>query len=105
MDRPTKVRIGPLDYEVRWESSSWRRSADAVAQCDNEFQIITIYADITPSQLPCSFVHEVAHGLLYAARMQKDIDEEDVCDTAGYLLTDFWRSNPDVFKWWIGLVK
>jgi hypothetical protein len=102
----TKLRVGPLDYEVRWVDANWRASANCVACCDNETQIITLYEGLTPSQLPCSFVHEVGHALLYAARFtqEPDITEEVACNLAGYMITGFWRDNPEVFKWWSSLL-
>jgi len=106
MERPTEVRIGPLTYEVRWEGDEWERSARCLAQTDPRLQIIRMPSNLKPDHMACAFIHEITHGLFYPCELGGEkITEEMACDIAGYMLVDFWRDNPDVFDWYIGLVK
>jgi hypothetical protein len=102
---PKKVRIGPLDYEVRWEDEPWRRTARGIAAEDELYQILHLPSCVPPTGIACLFLHEVMHSILWTDGNRTTLDQEQVCDCVGYHLTDFWRDNPEAFEWWIGLVK
>ena len=105
-NRPDKVRIGAFDYKVIWEGLEFNRSANAVAQIDFSLFIIRIYKDAPPCAIACRFLHEVIHGIIWFQEQSCDgkINEEDCCNIGSYGIVDFWRSNPEVFKWWNELI-
>jgi hypothetical protein len=102
MNRPEKVRVGAVDFDVLWCDNAWFRSANACAQFDAMEQTIRVYENGSPSMLACRFAHEVAHAVIwYNGNDGGDtVTMEQAADAAGYQLTDFWRSNPDAFAWY-----
>jgi hypothetical protein len=110
MERPTRVKAGAVWYEVVWGDEAFYRTADqSPGQCDFRLQRITVMDGLTPERTACVFAHEVVHAVMHSEcwrDSQKDsYTEENVCDIAGYSMVRFWQDNPQVFDWWIGLVK
>lgn len=105
MDRPTKVRIAGITYDVLWKDYAWFRAADCYAQFDPILQTISIYEGIKDDRCARAFAHEVAHGFIHYRCLSGGLTEEQAADVAGYDMAQFWGDNPDVFKWWISLVS
>lgn len=101
------IRIGASDFRVLWEDGAWYRSANAAAQFDGVCETIRVCKEGCPMTIACRFLHEVAHGLIFFHEMAKNetLTEEQAANVASYEMMDFWRSNPEVFKWWSGLLE
>lgn len=106
MNRPDKVRVGAAEIEVIWEDNAWFRSANATAQFDPIKQTIRVYDEGCPGVIACRFAHEIAHAIIWYHEFAADgsLTEERAADLASYGMADFWKSNPEVFKWWCGLL-
>jgi hypothetical protein len=108
MDAPSKLKIGPLTYTFKWGDEAWIRATGHMGQCDNDLQVITIHENLRLDQTACTFLHEVAHAVMYAGCWINGEDtykEENCCDIASYGLVQVWRDNPEAFAWLQGLIK
>lgn len=107
INRPDKVRIGSFDFDVIWEGQAFERSARSVAQIDCHLYTIRIAETSQSYSLACRFLHEIIHGIIFYQENCHDdsMREEDCCNVGSYGIVDFWRSNPEVFKWWISLIN
>jgi hypothetical protein len=103
MHAPTRLRIGPLTYHVRFGDEDWYRSnGEHMGQCDNLTQTLTIKAKLSPDHTACTFLHEITHAVMYAGCWIADnnlYDDESVCNIASYGLVQVWRDNPTAFEW------
>jgi hypothetical protein len=108
MTRPDRVRVGPLTYRIVWESRAWCEQVNTVGMHMIPEQEIHIWADMPVDRLPCCFLHEVMHGILWLRADQRNCtsyEEESAINGASYDIVMFWRDNPDAFEWWIALVR
>lgn len=103
-DRPSKVKIGTLDYTIEWKSAEWEMEEKAFGQCTTDRETIRISERLTGYRLASVFSHEVAHALAYHFNCYDKVDPEQACDIASYGMVMFWRDNPDAFIWWIDLI-
>jgi hypothetical protein len=103
--RPDKVKVGPLDYKVVWEPVDWEIGQNLFGQCEPDTCRIHISSRCSGYRLACIFAHEVAHALAADDGCYNKADGEQVANIASYSMVQFWRDNPDVFDWWIGLIK
>lgn len=104
--KPTKIRIGALDYKIIYEPDDWEPRNRLFGQIEPDYQIIHISDRIEGSRLICVFMHEVAHGF---AALREIYDGckggEEIANLASYDLVMFFKDNPNVFDWYIKLVK
>jgi hypothetical protein len=105
MNRPTKLKVGPLDYTLIWESVDWEVGAQRFGECSPNICEIRITERCSGYRLACIFAHEVAHALASMDGCYEQADAEEIADVASYSMVAFWRDNPDAFDWWISLVK
>ena len=104
--RPDKVRVGCVWFDILWKDDRWERSSNSIAQCDSKCHTLTFGNCATGTHLAASFAHELFHAAAYViSRNDDSIKCEDAADIAGYQFVDVWIDNPEVFDWWISLVK
>lgn len=81
-------------------------STELRGQCNYVTKIIHIRALGSPCEIAVTFLHEIMHGLeLTLNKLNIKMDYEDRVNFHSPLLVAFWRDNPAVFKWWVGLVN
>ncbi|MFA5376436.1 MAG: hypothetical protein WC455_11890 [Dehalococcoidia bacterium] len=100
-----KVKIFADDYNVIWENADWEIGQKLFGQCVPDTCEIHITTRISGYKLACVFLHEVAHALAAWDGCYSSADGEQVANLASYDMVNFWRDNPEVFDWWIGIVK
>jgi hypothetical protein len=109
MNRPTKVKVGALDYEIRWHDKDWHDSTNCRGEIVFPQQRINLADDLPPQELASTFLHEVIHAILQHYDRAGDnrdipISRENVCEYCSYGIQMVWRDNPEAFEWWQGLI-
>ncbi len=105
MERPTRVKVGPLWYSVEWKDELWEAQENAFGACDRCKQAIKMALSLRPDRMACTFMHEVLHALIVSnGEHSTDRNDEQIADL-GYKIIQFWQDNPEAFEWWSGLIK
>lgn len=111
MDRPTKIVVGPLTFSIIWDSASTIPDTKQYGHVSFTAQELHLCEGVKPDRIACTFAHEVAHLAYWylGEKVRKTDDEqdieEDICDLASYSMITVWRQNPQVFNWWVSLVR
>ena len=104
MDKPTRIKIGHLDYTIEWMDRDWSDQVGAFGTCHRDTNSIKIYESSANERIAETFIHEVYHALQDVFMCTKEIDTEQAAGIAGRGLVMVWRDNADVFKWWSSLI-
>ena len=106
VERPTVVKIGHLDYAVKWMNSDWALKTERNGEISYIEEEIRILDGMSPQSTACTFLHEIIHGLTshYDRTGTEPIERETVSEWIGAGLVMFWRDNPDAFAWWSSLL-
>jgi len=100
----TSVRIGPFDFEVRWGDNAEAESNGHQGYVNMEYQFLWLNGQAPRAYLASIFIHEVQHAILFASNLPDQHTVEDCVTNIGRGLVSFWRDNPEVVKWWTGLI-
>jgi len=104
VDRPDKVRINSDDYSIIYEGTAWKVSTGLAAQIDYENFVIRVFDTGPGTAIAARLMHEVMHGIIEFQGNSDKMDMvslEDCCNMSSHGMIDFFRSNPEVLKWWI----
>jgi hypothetical protein len=104
MNRPTKIKVYGLDYDVIWEPVDWEIGQRLFGQCEPDTLKIHISERCAGYRLACVFAHEVAHALAAWVGCYEHAEGEQLANLASYDMVAFWRDNPETFSWWVSLV-
>jgi len=107
MTRPTRIRIGALDYEIRWKDTVDCALTESHGDCLSDEQIICVKAADKPDRMACTFGHEIAHAIHchFYPGIHDGFNNEHLAHVCGEGLVMVWRDNPEVFRWWVSLVE
>lgn len=99
MKIPKKIRIGSVDYKVKFTNKTIVLNArEAYATIDFDHHLIKINSNLADLQhQEGSFLHELFHGIIRERNL--DIkDEEHVVEELARGLHQVLRDNPEIFK-------
>lgn len=105
LDRPSKIRIGPLEYAVRWYDRAEEDEKGCYGYTDSNEMEIGISERRPKLNIADTFMHEAVHALWYVLGMKDKEDEETVASRFGIGLSMIARDNPDLFRWWLSLFE
>jgi hypothetical protein len=103
MNRPTRVRVGPYFWTIRWSRKDVMRHAptgDACGVCDLPSMTIAIDPGPAEDYGRATLLHEILHACVRASDPTLDDDHEETAVAAmtGPLLA-FLRDNPDALEY------
>lgn len=112
--RPTKVKVGPLTYDVRWlNEDEWyaqRYEEETIGLCERDKCLISIRADTTAAEdaLRLTLLHEILHTTTEEGRITpfiKEVDdaEEFVVRLMAPVLLGILNDNPNVVAYLLNL--
>lgn len=102
--RPTRVKVGPVDFAVQWRDAEWRDKYDRAGHCNSHY-LEMVFSDLTGPNLARVFLHEVCHAIKdFSPLMSDSLNNEQYADLTACGLVAFWRDNPLTFAWWAGLL-
>ncbi len=104
MTKPSKVKVGPIDYEIRWMDQVDSDATGCHGYINHPHLVIFLNKDMNSYKLADSFHHEVSHAILTNANVAEDHKDEDCVYALSRGWVAFWRDNPKTLKWWIGLL-
>ena len=97
---PTKVRIGPHDYQIEIWRHAQIVSNDRLGECSHIEATIRV-ADSFPTagRAAETFIHECLHGMYYTMDMRDNDDQERVVSSLGKGIIGLFRDNPWLARW------
>jgi hypothetical protein len=99
---PERIVIGPHTYRVELDTGAACRSnrnPDAMGCSDPRALVMTLAADLAPSQLADTLLHEVMHAVYTnAGQPAAEGSEEAFIGAVASGLLDTLRRNPDLAK-------
>ncbi len=105
MSRPERVRVGAYYYDIIWRDNKWSELCDYQGKCSPRDRVIEINGEMPADCIACTFAHEVSHALEWHYKRWDDVDSEVAATINGEGMVMFWRDNPEVFEWWVAIVK
>jgi hypothetical protein len=97
MNIPDKVRIGGMDYEIKYEARLNDGSQLLCGQIDYNNTIIKLAPNLQSNQNECqTLLHEIIHGIVHHFELEIDGDEDTVDKLAKGLYMVI-SDNPDMF--------
>lgn len=88
-----KIRIGPIDYEVR-ENPELGLDGEVAGRVSIGVSRIEIDPHIEPQRRAFVLLHEVVHAILIHGQVDLGEDEESVVDVMALGFLAFLRDNP-----------
>jgi hypothetical protein len=104
--RPTKIKIGHIDYTIEWVDATWAMANSRTGEADFVQEIIRVVGTLSPYSLADTFLHEIAHVLLehYDAGSSALVSRENMAKWVGAGIVMVIRDNPEAFRWWCELI-
>ena len=98
---PARVRVGALDYTVRYWSPQASDNTRAIGLCDRSTCTILIRSGMVPQKEAEVLIHEIFHAAWDGAglAMEDDHPEERVVNALGYQWLQILRDNPNLFDY------
>lgn len=102
---PTTVKVGPLVYDVKFNSDYVRKLGinGANGESDLENLVITIGEHLNPQVQKQIMVHEILHCCFQAAntsfQVTKHSSEETIVSCLESPLLEVLKDNPQLLKW------
>lgn len=99
MPFPTKVKVGMLDYKIRFPTKYSDVPNDG--DCNNGSLIINVYRvnPRTHAQMAWTLLHEIMHAIHWVWEMPARMSEETAVRNLSTGLSTVWRDNPKVIAW------
>lgn len=104
-DRPTKIKIGPFDYIIHWYDRKEEDQRGCYGYCDSNDMEIGLSERRSNKCIADTFMHEAVHALWCVLGLKNQETEENVAGRLGVGITMIARDNPEIFKWWLNLLK
>ncbi len=98
------IRVGPVDYEIRWYGNAEEGAFGYRGLVNHNLAIVWFNGEAPPTQMAVTFLHEVMHAVQTNGHLADEHKCEDCTEIASTGLTAFWRDNPEVMRWWMGLI-
>lgn len=102
---PTKIKIGPLDFDIRWYDRTEEDREARYGYSDANELIIGISERLAPAKKADTFMHEAIHALWYVFGMAEKEYEENAASRLGIGIAMIARDNPELFRWWLSLLE
>jgi hypothetical protein len=100
MKIPKKVRIGGVDYEVKYEERLNDGSQLAYGHIDFDTMFIRLAPKLQTQQGEhITLLHEIMHGIVHDRGINfKEYDEETIVNQLAKGFYQMLKDNPDIFK-------
>jgi hypothetical protein len=100
-ERPTSVRIGWRDYEIKYVPSSQEMDPNNRGLIRHGESVIIIADDQTPLATAETILHEIMHGVFAHSGLRQSprLEEEFVCSTLSDGLMSVFANNKDLVRW------
>ncbi len=100
VDRPTKVKIGPHDFKVRWFDGVDSDAMDKSGYCHMPDMVIGVWAQLPNSRTAETFLHELLHAIHWVFELdQEKVAAESHARRTAAGLAMIMRDNPKLFLW------
>lgn len=90
-----KIKIGHLDYEVKYMEDWQADLGGACGWCNNISQVIGVRASLSKDRVKEVLIHEIMHALNDIMEVNT---EEEMCSRLGVGLAMVLRDNPKIRK-------
>lgn len=105
-ERPTRVKIGAHDFEVRWFDGVESDAMEKFGYCHMSNLVIGVWAQMPKSKIAGTFLHELLHAIHWVFELdQKDLEAENYAARTSMGLAMVMRDNPTLFEWLNELVR
>ena len=100
-----RLEIPPYTYTVRWVDLDWVRATGDMGQHDGTSQTITLWRGMTPVDLAVAFLHECGEAIQWIRCHKHEVTPHEAIEDASVGYATIFRANPDVARWWVGLLE
>jgi len=103
---PNKLKIGHLDYDIKWVGDDWIAESNRTGEINYVKQEIKIAETLKPEKLADTFLHEIIHAIIthFSRISTTPIARELISEYCAAGLVMVWRDNPAAFEWWSSLI-
>lgn len=105
MQRPSKIKILNLDYEIEWVDRDWTDQTGAFGCQSIAHQTIRVSISTKPQATADTFMHEVMHAICDGMGLKDEDNEEAYVTRLASGLCTVWRDNPKAWAWWQAQLK
>lgn len=96
---PTKVKVGPFEYEIRWLDLKRQNRDEIYGKCNSDKCVIWLPDGRKRQRVGETFFHEVTHAIWYVYGLGKKESQEKAVKALALGWSAFMRDNSEALIW------